>query len=449
MFNKKMVGRIASLLLVLAFALSACAPTPTTVPGASPTPIAEEPTSVATEATEATEVTQQPEPVTLTYYTFSAAPDHLQDLDEMIKIFEEQHQGIQIKVETAAFADYFTKLQTLVAGGTTPDVFELNYENFVTYAAKDLLLDLNPLIKADTTFDSSIFYPRALEAFKYQDMQLGLPASFSDVVLFYNKDLFDQAGVSYPSADWTWDDAIEAATKLTDPEKGVWGLYSPIQFWEFYKKATQNNCSFFNEERTEVTINSPECVQALQTMVDIVNKYKVMPTDAEMGGVSDADLFKQGKLAMFVSGIWMFTTFQDAPFQWDIQIEPGMATKAVHFFANGVSVSATTNHPQEAWEWAKFFTSSPEVAKIRVKSNWELPALNNPDYFSEYLMQRPPENRQVVFDSLEYAVVPPVIEKQNEMTDIVNSLLEQVKLGQITPQEALDQAKVQIEALIK
>jgi len=365
----------------------------------------------------------------------------------MIRIFEEKHPGIRIKVETAPFGEYFAKLATLIAGGMAPDIFELNYENFVSFAAKGVLLDLGPLAEADKEFDPAIFYSRAYNAFNYKGMQLGLPETFSTVVLFYNKDLFDKAGVAYPAEDWTWSDAVAAAEKLTDAEAGVWGLYSPIQFWEFYKKAAQNKCSFFKDK--EVTVNSPECVEALQTMVDFVAKYHVMPTDAEMGGLSPGDLFTGGKLAMEVTGIWMFAAYKDAPFEWDIQVEPGMKEKATHFFANAVSVFAATKHPQEAWEWVKFFTSSPEMASIRVKTGWELPALDNPAYFEDYLKQRPPANRAAVFKSLEYAVVPPVIERQAEMQDAVNKLLDQVKLGQLTPKEALDQAKVQIEELMR
>jgi len=394
-------------------------------------------------------VTPPPEPVTLTYFTFSAAPDHLEDLDEMIQIFEQAHPDIKIKVETAAWGDYFTKLQTLIAGGTAPDVFELNYENFVSFAAKGVLLNLDPLAKADAAFDPAIFYPRAYGAFNFNGMQLGLPETFSTVVLFYNKDLFDKAGVAYPADNRTWSDAVTAAKKLTNAKAGVWGLYSPIQFWEFYKKAAQNDCSFFNEDKTEATINSPQCVEALETMVGFVTKDKVMPSDAEMGGVSDGDLFKAGKIAMDVTGIWMFAAFEDAPFQWDIQVEPGLKQQATHFFANAVSVFAATKHPQEAWQWVKFFTSSPDMAKIRVKSGWELAALNNPAFFEDYLKLSPPANRAAVFKSLEHAIVPPVIERQAEMQDAVNKLIDQVKLGQLTPQEALDQAKVQIEELMR
>jgi multiple sugar transport system substrate-binding protein len=396
---------------------------------------------------EVTAVPEPEEPVTLRYFTFSAAPDHLEHLDQMIAIFEGEHPNIQIEVQTAPWDDYFTKLQTMIAGGIAPDVFELNYENFVSYAAKGVLRDLEPLAAADADFDEKVFYPRAEGAFNYNGMQLGLPETFSTVVLFYNKDLFDQAGLDYPASDWTWDDAVAAAEQLTDADAGVWGLYSPIQFWEFYKKAAQNNCEFFSEDMTEVTINSPECVEAVETMVGFV-EAGVMPSDADMGGISDGDMFVNGQIAMDVTGIWMFAAFEGAEHEWDIQVEPGMQEQATHFFANALSVFAATEHSEEAWQWARFFSSSPEVAAMRVNTGWELPALNNPAYFEDYMALSPPETRAAVFESLEHAIVPPVIERQNEMTDIINGLLEQVKLGQLTAQEALDQAKLEIEELL-
>ena len=448
---KKHLSALPVLFLLLALIVAACAPAP------APTPVVVEktvevPVEVPVEVEKEVVVTATPEPaepVTITYFTFSAAPDHLEDLDAMIQIFEASHPNIKVKVETASWDDYFTKLQTLIAGGTAPDVFELNYENFVSFAAKGVLLDLDSVAGAGEPFDPAIFYPRAYGAFNFNGMQLGLPETFSTVVLFYNKDLFDQAGLSYPAPDWTWDDAVAAAEEITDAGAGVWGLYSPVQFWEFYKKAAQNGCEFFNEDQTEVTINSPECVEALETMVSFVAEHGVMPSDAEMGGVADGDMFKAGQIAMDVTGIWMFAAFEDAPFEWDIQVEPGLAEHATHFFANAVSVFAATKHPQEASEWARFFTSSPDMARIRVESGWELPALDNPAYFEDYLSLTPPTNRAAVFESLEYAIVPPVIERQNEMQDAIGQLLDQVKLGQLTPQEALDQAKMQVEELIQ
>lgn len=444
------------LLIVLSLSLVACGGqqadegvAATEAPPAETEGEGEAPAEAEEEA--AAEEEEQPEaeePVTITYYTFSAAPDHLEDLDQMIAAFEAEHPNIQVEVETAPFDDYFTRLQALIAGGEAPDVFELNYENFVSYAARDVLLNLEPLAQNDDAFSADIFYQRAYDAFKYEGEQQALPATFSTVVLYYNKDLFDQAGVDYPTEEWTWDDALAAAEEIADPDAGTWGLYSPIQFWEFYKKAAQNECQFFNEEGTEATLDDPACVEALETMLSFV-EAGVMPGEEDLAGMSGDDLFSAGQLAMDVTGIWMFAAFAEAPFAWDIQVEPGMAQKATHFFANGVAAFADTPHPEAAWEWMEFFTTSSEMAEIRIESGWELPTLNNEAYVSGYLEQTPPENREAVFGSLNYAITPPVIERQNEMQDSVNQLLDQVKLGQLTPAEALQEADAQVEALMQ
>lgn len=379
----------------------------------------------------------------ITYFTFSAAPDHLEDIDAMVKLFEAANPDITVKVETAAYDDYFTELQTRIAGNDAPDTFELNYENFVTYASKGVLADLTMSIDADT---AARYYPKAYEAFQLDGVQYGLPASFSDVVLFYNKDLFDAAGVAYPTADWTWKEEREAATALTNEDAGVWGSYAPIQFWEFYKTAAQNGCSFFGEDGS-VTVNEPACVQALEYMISAETEG-VQPTDAELAGVPNEDLFKQGVLAMFTSGIWMFSTFADVPFAWDIAVEPGNVADGSHFFANAAVVSKDSKHQEAAAKWAAFFTSDPGAAKIRVDSSWELPAVQDQTLFGSYLAITPPANRQAVFDSLAAPVTPPVIEDQAKMQDAVNALLDKVKAGEMTPREALDQAKLDIEALI-
>jgi multiple sugar transport system substrate-binding protein len=381
--------------------------------------------------------------ITISYFTFSAAPDHVEDLDAMVALFEEANPGITIDVETAAYADYFTELQTRIAGGDAPDTFELNYENFVTYASKGALKDLTDTLDAES---AARFYPEALQAFQLDGVQYGLPASFSDVVLFYNKDLFDAAGLAYPTSDWTWAEEKAAAQALTDPDAGVWGQFAPISFFEFYKTAAQNGCSFFAEDGS-VAIDQPACVEALQYMIDAQNEG-LQPTDADLAGVSDGDTFLQGNIAMLTTGIWMFSAFADAPFNWDIAVEPGNTQKASHFFSNAAVVSSDTEQAEAATKWVTFLTSDPAAAQIRVDASWELPALQDEALFQDYLSLTPPDNREAVFESLDAIVTPPVIEQQQQMQDAVTAVLDQVKLGELTPQEALTKAKEDIEALL-
>lgn len=380
---------------------------------------------------------------TIRYFTFSAAPDHLEDLDAIIAAFEAENPDINVEVATAPYADYFTLLQADVSGGDAPDVFELNYENFVTYADAGALLDLSGLVSEEAPF-----YPAALEAFNFEGAQLGLPATFSTVVLFYNKDLFDAAGLEYPTNEWTWTDAVAAAEAIKALGDDTWGLFSPTQFFEFYKKAAQNGeCEFFNEDMTESTINSQACVDTLELMLSFTSSG-IMPTAAELSGITDDQLFLSGKLGMWVTGIWMFAATAPAEFNWDIVVEPGINGKANHFFSNAAVVSASTAYPEAAAKWAEFLTSSEVAADVRVASSWELPALDKPEYFEAYLEQTPPDNREAVFAALENPVTPPVIVRQAEMQDTVGALLTQAVDGELTAQEALDQAKEAIDSLI-
>lgn len=385
------------------------------------------------------------EEVTLTYFTFSAAPDHLEDLDTIVAAFEEEHSNITIDVQTAAYDDYFTQLQTRVAGGDAPDTFELNYENFVTYAEAGTLLDLTATAAADA-IDPSVFYGEAYNVFQQDGTQYGLPATFSNVVLFYNQELFDEAGLDYPTADWTWEDERAAAEELTDAEAGVWGTFQPVSFFEYFKVLAQNGGSFFNEDKTDVAFDTPEGVEAAEWLLDKVGT--VMPTEAEMGGQDDAALFKSGNLAMWHNGIWQFAAMADAPFEWDVVVEPGNTTDASHFFSNAVVASGSTEHPEAASEWLQFMASSETAVQVRLDSDWELPAVSDTSLFDSWLEQTPPANRQAVFDSLEAVVVPPVIAEQARLQDSVDSALEQAKLGQIDAQTAIDQAAESIRALL-
>lgn len=209
--------------------------------------------------------------------------------------------------------------------------------------------------------------------------------------------------------------------QLTNADEGVWGMYSPIQFFEFYKTAAQNGCGVFGVDGA-VTIDQPGCVEALEFMVG-AQEEGIQPSDADLAGIPNEDLFAQGKLAMLTSGIWMFPKF----------------------FANAAVVSAETEHPDEAWAWASFFTSSPEATQIRVAASWELPALNDQALFDEWLAITPPESREVVFEALETLVTPPVIEDQAQLQDAINAQIELVKLGSSSPEEALAQARTDVE----
>jgi multiple sugar transport system substrate-binding protein len=382
---------------------------------------------------------------TISYFSFTTGSDHIDELEAIIAAFEQENPGITIDYTTAPFDAYFTRLQTDFAAGNPPDVFELNYENFVTFASRGTLMPMAELLEGNP---AGTFYPAALEAFSYDGVQYGLPITFSTVVLFYNKDLFDAAGVAYPSDEWTWDDVIAAAQALNDPESRVWGIYQPVQFWEFYKAAAQAGGGL--EVGDTVAIDTPENREALHYLIDKIHEHGVMPSDAEMSGVANEDMFAGGQLAMLVSGIWMFDRFSAAPFDWDIVVEPGNVQKATHFFSNAAVIAANADHPEAAARWVEFLAAHPVTVETRIASSWELPALSleRSALLEPYLAQPMPENRQAVFASLEYAVTPPVVENQPQLQDLINQELEAARLGTKSVEQALADAQRRVEALV-
>jgi multiple sugar transport system substrate-binding protein len=379
----------------------------------------------------------------ISFMTFDAVPAHIGDLNKIIKGFEKSHPTIHVNVIPVAYASYFTKLATLVAGGQTPDTFELDYQDFVQYAAKGTLMPLSKV--APKAKYASVFYPRALGAFALHKKQYGLPETFSDVLLFYNQDLFKKAHVAYPSLGWKWANELSAAKKLT---KGhVYGLYEPVQFFEFYKVLHQAGGQFF-DKHGKVAFDNSKGLTTVNWLVNKINKYHVTPTAAQMGGLSDGDMFCSGKLAMDITGIWMFPTFAACHgLHWDVQVEPGNVAKGTHYFANAIAISAHSKAGKAAYQWMNYYTTSALSASVRIKSSWELPAVQKKSLVSAYLKQRPPAHRSVVFQALKWPVLPPVITDESQMQSVVSNDLAKVEDGSMSPKAALNDMKTQINKL--
>ncbi|WP_416828411.1 ABC transporter substrate-binding protein [Ectobacillus polymachus] len=383
----------------------------------------------------------------INYFSFSATPDHEKQLDQMIQAFEKKNPNIKVNSELVSYNDYFTKLQTRIAGGQAPDVFELNYENFVQYASKGTLADLSGFINNDKEFKPDQFNQQAYKAFQYNGKQYGMVESFSNVLTFYNKDLFDKAGVSYPTADWTWNDEVAAAKKLTDSKNKVWGTYAPVTMNEFYKVAAQNGGQIF-DKNGDVTINSPQNLEALTYMVDKVNKYKISPSPADLSGQTPEDLFKNGKLAILHTGIWEFDAFKDVPFKWDVQLEASNTQKAHNFFANGLVVSKDSKVQEAAYKFAEFMSASEDVAKTRIDSSWELPAITNNDILKPYFEKTPPANKKAVFEALNSLVLPPVVENWSKISDATDKEFQKALNGEETSKQALETLNSEYKGLL-
>lgn len=380
--------------------------------------------------------------VTITYTNFISAGGNEENLKAIVDAFEAENEGVTVDVKTLPYADYFTALQTDLAGGTASDVFDIEFANYAAYQQSGVLAPLDGV-------DTSVYQASLAEAYATEGTQYALPSSFSNVVLFYNTDLFDAAGLDHPTSDWTWADEQAAAEKLTDAGAGVWGDYQPITYHEYYKAVAQAGGEFLTDDGSAVGFTSPEGIAAAEWLVG--KSGKTMPTTEQGAGTPDFDsgLFAGGKLAMWHSGIWMFGTLADADVSWDIAVEPGDTQQASAMFSNAVAVSAGTKHKDAATAFAQFLTSSKATVDTRLEAGWELPAIADEEQLAPYLELTPPANRQAVFDSLEdVALAPSIGDGQAEMQDIVTEELTEAAAGRKSVEQALDDAEKRITPLL-
>jgi multiple sugar transport system substrate-binding protein len=305
---------------------------------------------------------------------------------------------------------------------------------------------LAPLEGADT----SVYADEVVSGFMTDGVAHALPTAFSTVVMFFNKDIFDEAGLDYPTSDWSWEDERAAAEALTDTDAGVWGDYQPISYNEYYKALEQAGGQFLTDDGSAVAFNSPAGIEAAEWLVN--KSGTVMPTAEQGAGTPDFDtsLFTEGNLAMWHTGIWMFGAANDAGLNWDIAVEPGKDQQASAVFSNGVGVSANSDNPEAAQAWAEFLTSSDTMVDVRLESGWELPPIADDSKLSAYLDQGAPDNRQAVFDSLDgVAFAPSIGSGQAEMQDALTEVLTEAAAGRMTVEEALDSAEKTINALLE
>ena len=176
----------------------------------------------------------------------------------IVDAFEKANPDITVEVDDAALRRLLHRAADRPRGGHARLTSSTRLREL-----RDSTRPTASLGRARAVVDAAAYKPSLLEAYSIDGKQYALPTSFSDVVLYYNKDLFDAAGVANPTADWTWADEKAAAEKLTDKAAGVWGDYQPISFYEYYKALAQTGGEFLNADgKTAVTFNSPEGIAA-------------------------------------------------------------------------------------------------------------------------------------------------------------------------------------------
>ncbi len=200
------------------------------------------------------------ERVTVRLSGWAANPQETALLESLLYRFSLENPDIVVKYEPIT-GDYWQAIKTLVGAGEEPDIYYMDIFQFPFFAKEGVLLPLDDLM-ASTGTSRDVFIPDLINAFTYEGKTYGIPKDFNTLALFYNKDLFDQAGLAYPTDDWTWDDLKAAAQKLSQPDKNIYGLGVPADPGRFPIFVFQNGGRIMTEDFSDTLLDSPEVVEA-------------------------------------------------------------------------------------------------------------------------------------------------------------------------------------------
>ncbi|NOU72478.1 extracellular solute-binding protein [Paenibacillus sp. LMG 31458] len=383
----------------------------------------------------------------LTFSSFQSG-DVAKDWEEKQLPKFKQETGIDIEHIFIKHGDTISTLLARNAAGTATDVAMLSadYENAL--AAKGMLVNLSALIKEkDPTYDLSRFFEKLLDAYKYKGDLYALPSDLDLGLLWYNKDIFDKAGIPYPNENWTWDDYLSAAKKLTsgDGPAKVYGT----EFPSYTTFLWQNGADMISTDGKTSTIDSPEAVKAITFVADLVNKHKVAPKPG-----SDEDKFQNGKAAMTLgSGPWYaHYVLKDVKFNWGIAPLPKGDKKATTAYGSTFAIMSTSKNKDEAWKFMKWFLSD-EQQFIRAKQfSWFPPTrsvVQMPEFGDKSVLKLTKEQKDLVMKETTYGRAPVVVEKQNEVKQIMDRELSLVWSGEKKPEDATKAIKTEVQPLLK
>ena len=364
------------------------------------------------------------------YYNWG--PASLQYFKDMAAAFEESHPGTTIQLTLPPDAEYTTKLQILLATGDGPDIITTTSLT-PKLLEQGRLLDLTDLVKADPVMmDEKMFIQAGWDIYRFGTGSIyGVYSGADTHLLYYNKALFDQAGVEYPTPEWNWDNFLDAAKKLTIVEGDrttQWGtsLSILVASWGMSNLVWEEGGDIVGERPfySKLTLDNEPVIKVLKFIQDMVHVHKVAPAPSQANALGDAASFESGKVAMVIDGGWSIQARKEiTAFEWDIAMLPQGTAGFWGTFWPGtpMQISADSKNPELAWEYVRWFAASDEGQALVAKQLIQVPARLD-IALSDAFLQQPglPPNVAAWAESLKQAKPGDTIHvNQQEMMDKV------------------------------
>lgn len=342
-------------------------------------------------------------------------------LKPILAKFEKDNPDIKIEFVHIP-QNYFQKIHLLFASNLAPDVLFINNLYLPIYANAGVLEDLRKH-ETEVKSDGNTFYPKALEALTYKGVLYAIPRDVSNLVIYYNKDLFNKYNIPYPNKYWTFDDFLILAQKLTkdtnnDGKTDSWGISFEEDLIYYLPYLMSEGGGVLSDDLKILIVNTPESQKGLHFYADLRNKYHVAPRKSESASETMAQLFLQGKLAMHLSGRWLVPKYRtDAKFDWNVINFPfGDKGSIVPLDASGWAVAKSSRHKSEAMRLIKYLSSKESIEKF-TQSGLIVPAridVAEGDFAHDTKL---PKNNKVFIDIITTSKPTPVSTNYNEIQD--------------------------------
>lgn len=318
--------------------------------------------------------------------------------------FQELNPNIKVEIELTPYKEYFNNLETAATGGSAADVFWMNAPHVTQYARGGMILPLDDKIKDSALVKKSDFPDSLIQLYTVDNSWYGMPKGFDTVAVWYNKELFDKAGVPYPKDDWTWDDFKDTAKKLTNKDAGVYG--AAVQLDE--QAGWYNTIGLFggyviSVDKKKSGFDDPKTIEGVQCWKDLIDQG-VSPTYAQLNDTSSNILFESGKLAMQWNGSWAVPEYagndeiKDKINVVSVPSVNGKKSCVIHGLGN--CIFSKTKHPEEAWKFVEFL-GGKEAMTMQAQAGIDISARTETTHI--WADALPQYNLKVYMDAADYA----------------------------------------------
>ncbi len=301
----------------------------------------------------------------------------------IIQNFEAGNSDIIVQLEPVAGSDYYARLLTQLSAKAAPDVMQVGDDAVPSFVEKGAFIPLNDYMTTNA-FDPTIYLPGLLEPGQVNGQQYLLPKDYSPLAVYYNKTIFDEAGIPYPEEGWTWDDMLDIALDLTQDTDGdgkidIYGIQLPASWttgFEYWVAAAGGSLISNNGKNFVGYMDSPETIRAVQFYADLYNKYRVAPPPADLNSWGGGNTeFANGKAAMYLFGRWPQAGFLENPnIDLGLVAPPQDKVRANVLFWGGFGIASTSQRPTAAYTFLSYYTGE---GGAEVWKDWALPAVKS------------------------------------------------------------------------